>query len=85
MSPDTDEYWVGAFFMSCAMAHSWLIHGRSDMALVALDDVLERFGKSPLLASDNDLRQKVAEFWPPGEERDDDRDVLRSLRPGDFS
>jgi hypothetical protein len=85
MSPDTDEYWVGSFAVACAMIHNWLLYGRSDLALLVLEDLLERFGNSPLLENDPDLRQQVAEYWPPREEKEDDRDVLRSLRPGNPS
>ena len=80
MSPNTDEYWVGAFAMSTAIARSWMIQGRIDEALRTLDDVLERFGQS--VVCDSDLRLKLSEYWELNERTadDDDRDVLRSLR-----
>lgn len=80
MSPNSDEYWVGRFAMSVAIARSWLIQGRIDQALHALDEVLEQFGLSKVC--DPGLRKELSEYWEPkGEgEMDDDRHVLRSLR-----
>lgn len=79
MSPNTDEYWVGAFAMSTAIAHSYLSSNRPDMALVVLSDVLDRFAESPVL--DAYLESELAPYWKPREEKsNDDQDVLRPLR-----
>ena len=81
MSPNTDEYWVGAFSMSVVLARSWLIQGRIDEALRTLDDVLTRFGESSIFASDPQLQRELSEYWEPkGTTNDDDSHVLRSLR-----
>lgn len=79
MSPNTDEYWVGALSMTAARAHAWILNGRPDMALLELDDVLERFHVSPVM--DEVLAGELFPYWRPKEVlEDDDQDALRPLR-----
>lgn len=79
MSPNTDEYWVGAFAMAAAIARSWLIQGRIDEALRTLDDVLARFGES--IICDPELRLELSQYGELNRSNDDDDShVLRSLR-----
>lgn len=77
MSPDTDQYWVGALSMAMAIAHSWLQRGATTQAMMVLDDVLSQFAESPFM--NDELKAQLAEYWI-GEEDDDDRHVLRSVR-----
>lgn len=77
MSPDTDQWWVGALAMGLAIAHSWLKRGEPLQALFVLEDVLNQFAESPFM--DDELKAQLAEYWI-GEDDDDDRDVLRQVR-----
>lgn len=74
---DTDGFWVGGLSMALAIAHSWLKRGNATQALLVIDEVLNDFASSPVM--DDELKSQLAEYWI-GENDDDDRHVLRSVR-----
>lgn len=78
MSPNTDQYWVGALSMGMAIAHNWLKQGQPTQAMLVLEEVLQRFAASPVM--DDELKSQLAEYWIGEEDDDDDRHVLRSVR-----
>lgn len=78
MSPNTDQYWVGALSMGMVIARNWLKQGQPAQAMLVLEEVLHRFSLSPVM--DDELRTQLAEYWIGEENDDDDRHVLRSVR-----
>lgn len=62
-SPD---HWLGAFVMASARAHRWLREDKPAKAQAELENVLARFGDSPLLTID--LLLELAPYWVPDKE-----------------
>lgn len=84
---DTDPYWVGAFAMSLARAHAWLLNGRPDVAYHEIDSVLIDFSESGIWQDDPMLVDSLKPYWKPpqptAKELTHDSNDVRSLRPGD--